>query len=629
MIKLFLFFIVTTLIVIFFNWGLLHSQSIDLVSHNSLVNKILVDGEISGGYQENLLGMEIYPPLAHYLAASIGFLFDSSLLGMNIVVLIAGVIIFSIIGYFLLEIGLIPFLLSSFLLYLLYTSKIILPLIGYEVIGNFFFAQFISTAYFLAILLWLYRNNQSLIIRLIILIILINIGLCMYVLPIVILFGASIIVLLMELHRDKSFKKNIVYIIIYILITGGGALINPYCGAMVKIAKNEGYLSFAVLTTSPTDITIWVIYLIILAVVLGLSFIWNVFHQNIKTKGTDRAILFLTAVLVSTAGLSFFQYILYLNDLSNAYAVKKYLFILFTFFIILITSQVGVLLKKVFLQSKQLSLLVKYNLSVPLVFVFASLFVFGIFNRPGIDLIPILKYQKQVKSYLNLGSNVHDTISQLPIHHIFNLLITSAELEHPWDDVSKSIIGWGAIDKKTIGKVVIPSSDSNYISTIYNSGAIAVVNSEDYFTINVKNGETLIFNSPLSNKYIVSGFSDPEPWGRWSLGDHSKIEIDLNIIKEKEISLQFLVSPFLNQKHNELIVEVYVNGQKFDDWDFSMFRSYPENKQLIVPSSLVGMDNKLGIQFIYKDAVSPQEIGLSSDSRKIALGLISLKVGIK
>ena len=83
-IKLSLFFILIIMIVIAFNWGQIHSGSLDVVSHNALVNKIMKDGEVSGGYQKNLLGMETYPPLTHYFAAGIGFIFGSSLLGLNI-----------------------------------------------------------------------------------------------------------------------------------------------------------------------------------------------------------------------------------------------------------------------------------------------------------------------------------------------------------------------------------------------------------------------------------------------------------------------------------------------------------------------------------------------------------------
>ncbi|UOA09519.1 hypothetical protein [Methylobacter sp. S3L5C] len=629
-IKLSLFFVLITLMIIAFNWGQIHSDSIDLVSHNALVNKIMTDGGISGGYQENLLEMKLYPPLTHYLGAGVGLLFDSSLLGLNIATLISSVIIFAIIGYFLLETGFISFLLVSIVLFLLYYSKIILPLIGYEVIENYFFPQLVTTAYFVAIFFWLYRTSQSLISRLLTLLIVINIGLFAYPLPIVILFGASIIIIFMELVREKSIKNDLGYLVLFIILVGASAFFNPYVRTIAGAAKHNGGLKFEVFTTTQLDITIWVITLIIVAGVSGLFCLWRSRNQDIKSKGSDRTILFLSAVVVSVAGLSFCQYILYRMDLSNPYAVKKYLFILFTFFVILILSQIGRLLNKSLGDFKQLSIPEKYTSSELPVFLFSTMIVFGLFNRPGIDLKPILEYQKQVKQYYqydNAGMNLHNTISQLPIPNMFNLLITLAELQHPWDAVSQSMIGMGQLKKTDVGKVVISSSGSRYVNTIYDSGTIAVSQGIDYYTNNLKNGETINFNSIFSNRYIISGFSLTEPWGRWSDGDLSIIAITLDEIKGKELSLQFLVTPFLNEKRKPLMVDIKVNGQMSATWNFSALGSTPETKKIMVPSSLVGKENKLKIEFIYHDVTSPLELGISSDARRISLGFVNLKVG--
>lgn len=123
-----------------------------------------------------------------------------------------------------------------------------------------------------------------------------------------------------------------------------------------------------------------------------------------------------------------------------------------------------------------------------------------------------------------------------------------------------------------------------------------------------KFSETLPFKS--------EGLQLPENWGCWSDGDKTSFYVKTN---EKCIA-EFDINVFLSDKKPQQVIELYINDVAKQKYVFESGKSIP---RIIVnlPKS-----KKLHIMFKYADVKSPADLGLSDDTRKIALGFKTLEI---
>jgi hypothetical protein len=130
-------------------------------------------------------------------------------------------------------------------------------------------------------------------------------------------------------------------------------------------------------------------------------------------------------------------------------------------------------------------------------------------------------------------------------------------------------------------------------------------------------GETLAFGKGLdSSKYILIGFSALEDWGVWSVDEVSKISLNTdNISKFSTINIyaRDLASPA-----NE--ISVSINDSKIGNCKFTT-----DFTTCSLPFNFTDLKtNIISLRFTPKIIRSPQDLGLSEDTRNLGFGMKSI-----
>lgn len=122
---------------------------------------------------------------------------------------------------------------------------------------------------------------------------------------------------------------------------------------------------------------------------------------------------------------------------------------------------------------------------------------------------------------------------------------------------------------------------------------------------------------------LKHGWSQPEAWGTWTEGPTATIEIPLGTPTPQLI--QFEANVLLSPTHVKQDVDVLVNGIRS-----AQIRLTAESQgrfEIQVPPAALATsdgDHPLRLEFHLPDAMSPKDIGRGEDSRRLAIGLISL-----
>jgi hypothetical protein len=116
---------------------------------------------------------------------------------------------------------------------------------------------------------------------------------------------------------------------------------------------------------------------------------------------------------------------------------------------------------------------------------------------------------------------------------------------------------------------------------------------------------------------LYEGWSAPEAWGTWSTGNRSV----LMFIRPHDVERVAIVfQPFLGGNGYKQIVKIRMNNMLVFDKEITKDGLYSE--LITFPEEVT--ENLIVLEFILPNAVSPKEIGLSSDARMLSLGLRSL-----
>jgi hypothetical protein len=120
------------------------------------------------------------------------------------------------------------------------------------------------------------------------------------------------------------------------------------------------------------------------------------------------------------------------------------------------------------------------------------------------------------------------------------------------------------------------------------------------------------------NKIMKSGwYSESEPWGGiWSTDVWA--EISLPMPKTQAGTIQFMGNAFISPAHPKQKVEIFI-GEKLQKI-VELTSDKNNTFSIPIPSSEIG-STALVVKFHFLDAVSPKELGMGDDSRKLAFGI--------
>ena len=287
----------------------------DFMQHFLLVDEILKHGGVRPGMPANLAPMAAYPPGAHWLAALLGHVLHSGLLGMAVLTTLASYAVYWLICQ-LIDIDLTANAIAFALAFA--ALAWLRSFVGWEMATNGAYPQLIADPIFFAVLVWLCRRPTGWL----------EVGLvalagtaAMSIHPLVALhaLGAGNLLLIALLLQESLAKRRLARERAgqaAILIVASLAIIacHPAFRAMVAISVNDGQLDFRYPHVLPV---------ILICGILGAA--------NLRgATASDRTDLVLGAAGVSSAILPALQEFALLLGVGSFYSVKKHMFLTFT-----------------------------------------------------------------------------------------------------------------------------------------------------------------------------------------------------------------------------------------------------------------------------------------------------------
>lgn len=123
------------------------------------------------------------------------------------------------------------------------------------------------------------------------------------------------------------------------------------------------------------------------------------------------------------------------------------------------------------------------------------------------------------------------------------------------------------------------------------------------------------------SEHITSvGLAGKEPAGRWSNDEITFFRLQTKL-KSKNVSVSINLRPFVREQRPEQKCKVFCNGHEISDFVFDN----PEKQtiDLIVPNDNAG---NLDFMFEFDNPVSPKDIGVSNDMRRLSVLFIDAVV---
>ncbi len=125
--------------------------------------------------------------------------------------------------------------------------------------------------------------------------------------------------------------------------------------------------------------------------------------------------------------------------------------------------------------------------------------------------------------------------------------------------------------------------------------------------------------------YATEGWSYPEDWGRWSLGEEARIDIRISGYIGQELTLNLTYGAAVHPEQPCQKVEITGNGLAIATQEICHGGvDTPHSYRL--PMGLVSADGLLEIRIKTPDAISPKHLGISEDSRILGVGLKTLQI---
>ncbi len=126
----------------------------------------------------------------------------------------------------------------------------------------------------------------------------------------------------------------------------------------------------------------------------------------------------------------------------------------------------------------------------------------------------------------------------------------------------------------------------------------------------------------------VSGFSQPEFWGRWTDGPVGTVRVKVPQQVEGDLIVHVRVIPYLfPPRLNRQSIDVLVDGQVVDTWVFERKREV--TRRIAIPEKSWKSDANFVLEFKIASPTQPMALGENDDTRHLGLGLIWLKVSVE
>jgi len=580
----------------------IQTGSFDLAQHYLLVNEIMKHAEVGPDAFHRIGSMAMYPAAAHWMAAVIGWIGGSGLVGITIITIAAVYLCYLLITYLIGASAPANVLLFAIaFLGLMFTRS----QIGWEVVANYFYPQLVADVVYFGVLLWVSRNREDWK-QLLAFLAAGLLTMWIHALVAVHILAAGCVLMAFQLWNrwsKKSVHRATAALCVMALLVGSVVIVltNPAFKAMREISANDGYLAFGYSNF---------MLVALLCAALGA---WNL-NRHWRARG-EYVDAVLGAAVIAAVCLAFLQFaLLKLHGDGSAYAVKKHMFIIVTLGVVNVVRALASYLPT---SSRRL----KPGLVAPILAGFASFFVLKGFDTPVAPIVSALAYANNAVDYqladFTPGNTVADD-SSLPV--MGNVMISLGAFQHPFD---ARAISWqsGASIRDGSPYVMVRRTES--IDKICSQ---RFAEAQNYVIVdpaclrNYRLNAQLNFNAGGNGwNYASTGWGGGEAWGSWTLGDGGVLNLSLAEPVKGPLELSVDGMVFVTGKHPVQRIDIVVNGVDIGTWTY--LREAPSGKRSIEIPESIARPGKLRIVFKGLDAVSPLQLGESPDSRVLGLGI--------
>lgn len=628
------------LIFIVFHIDAMWSASVDLAHHYALAFRISELWVLPPEHDPTLGEMNYYPNGAHVVAALLGSPWGSVVVGIQIVALGSIALVWLSSAYVIRSL---PVALGGatalFAIALLALNKAAFgfELHGGELVGNFFFSQLVGDAllfFLLAALLGVERKHGptwAAVALLPLMLLVAEIHLLPALKALGLIAGLNALSLCVDRESKRVSVREISGRAALVLVAAALLIAHPSFSAMRMISENDGALQ---LHGVAYPLGLLAACVLLTASSTALLVQWWRRSADVELL----ALKYLALLGLVTSALCVLQYVLNLFGIGSDYAVKKYSFGVLTALLL----QMSVIASILFVSSdrfrKAKEILGGDAARAVLVSAFTVLALLGGLPHRKVqdvsdlvateqkllrlaDGIPLLERQERPAVAIGLKSH------PAPIDYMFSIAILKTPRELAIPDV---LINRDLVRPDAYSFVVTMAQSPTYGSAGCGSlvpGDLAIVDATCI-------GERLVSHSACRNGLdftaggilqatTLSGFSWPEPEGRWTDGPVASFECWADGVAFPEATLE--LAPFLHGGVKAQRLEIAVNGKNIFSGTFGAGGIDRTELQL----DLRGVAPAETFVFVLKldDATSPSDIGLSEDARKLGFRLKRISFG--
>jgi hypothetical protein len=614
-----------------FVWPIFTGGGADMANHYALVYWIYHHWTFPPDDNVALASMARYPPGAHAVAAIVGHVVGSPFRGMQLVAIAAVAAIWTAIAMLL---RLLPtaraFIAFAFVGLVLVLDVAHGPLRyqvhGYEIVANFFFAQAVGQALVWSLVWFAGReyiagrrwNRTAIAIGFVAVL-----ATWVHVLASVELLVLQLCVCsaeaLAQWRRGVRAPGAYAAVVGIVPLTALLVVVTPGWRAMESISANNGSLDVPYLAGLGSYLAVAAIVIAASGATLGVS---------LRTAADMRTAIVLR--LLGFTGLAialpcFLQAGALASGSGSAYAVKKYIFGLFTTLLVDAAVLVAIALTRT-TRTTALHASWRAALAIGLV----TLGVASPLSHRGGDYsvaaVSQLEHSVvQVTNARRLDSGKAYAIG-LPPHEdpVLDYMFSIAVLQTPLIPAADGILG-GDLPQ-------LQSISSSYVTSAASIAAPACIHSTDTELVVVASRcgtavamRCLPVNVLSTADYAVdprlTGFSRPDPGGRWTAGTEASFSCLLPRRLHKPLTIAMDATAFLAPRVSRQRVTMSVAGRSTT---YAYTLAAPEAAvTLRVPRPAT---QRLTIRLAFPDAVSPASVGYNGDTRVLALNVHSIRI---
>lgn len=314
--------------------GVMWTDSVDLAHHYALVVRLMEHGNAPFPYDPSLGEMNVYPRLAHQMAAALGRLWSSPLMGMQTLAVLSMVLAWAGLSWLISSLPQRMAAIAALALAALFAVNhytLLMPMQGDELVGNFFYPQLLGQMLFIAIILlnmFLEKRAVAAWLRYVPLVPAVYLLTGIHLLPALTLLAMMVLMICTELlviwRRRQPGLAATGVIGAGLLLSAFGALVShPGFAVMRDISKQNGYIALRHLDSTVALMS----YSGVVALAsVALLLYWARRQREASLIGLKYIGLYGLAV----SGLCLAQGLAWVFGFGSEYAMRKYVFSLDT-----------------------------------------------------------------------------------------------------------------------------------------------------------------------------------------------------------------------------------------------------------------------------------------------------------